>query len=675
MTTNILGTLGSSSGLDTQQLVSDLVAAQKAPLQGRIDTRTAEFTAQLSAYGLLKSGMSEFQNVLTPLTDPNLFAAKAINVPTTDVVTFNSLTAEAPAGNYQLEVSTIATAQSLAINSTETSADAALGKTETLTFSTGTWTYAAGNPSSFAVNGEVASFDVAITADDTLNTIAQKINDADSSITASVINISGTFQLLVNANSGVDNALQIDSDLVAASDFDFTSASFANVLETQQGQDSAFIFNGLPVTRNSNDISDVIAGLNFTLNKADVGNPISFSINEDKTTAETAVKAFVDAYNILQDTIKPLVGISEDADNNLVAGDLSRDGTAKNLAARIKETVSSSVFGLTSLDSYSTLASIGILTDKYGKLEIDDDDFNNAFANNFSKIAGLFGTQTTTSSANITLNTGSFAAQATAGKYTIDVTQAPAKGTIQSTDGLVATNNTDGLATFTIDVNGTSSNSLQLTGNHSSLSELATEMQNVINADSLLAATNIKVDVTIDANDALVITSREYGSSSKVSFDAVSAEFTTRVGIDLATVDTVGKDAQGTINGEAAFGSSNILLPGLDSPAYGLNFSVKENTALGAYTATFTRGLAGDMSLLTSTALAEGGQIEDKEELIADQQKSLKVDQENLDRKMTAYQERLSRQYAAMERIIASLNQTKGQLDGLVDRLPFTAKN
>ncbi len=672
MATNIISALGGGSGIDTTKLVTDLVAAQKAPQQARIDSRTAEFTSQLSAYGLLKSGLSEFQNVLTPLADPDLFAAKSINVPTTEVVTFNSLTAKAPSGNYQLEVTQIASAQTLAINSAQTSADAALGKTETLTFNTGTWTYAAGNPSSFAINGDVSSFDIAVTADDTLNSIAQKINDAEGTVTASVINISGTFQLLVNAKSGVNNALEITSDLVAASDFDFNAASFANVTETQQGQDSNFKFNGLAVTRSSNDITDVIDGLNFTLNKADLGNPISFSINEDKSTAETAIRAFVEAYNLLQDTIKPLVGVTEDEDKNLVAGDLSRDGTAKDIASRIKQAISSSVAGLTSSDSFSTLASIGILTDNKGQLEIREADFTKAFADNYSKVAGLFGTQTTTSNTNITLTTGSFAAQATAGKYTVDITVAPEKGTIQSTDNLVAADHTDGLSQFTLSVNGISSNSLTLTGNHSTLAELATEMQNVINSDSLLSASNTKVDVTIDVNNALVITSREFGSTSAIAFTATSTQFESRVGITTSTAGTVGKDVVGTINGEAAFGSSNVLLPSLSSAAYGLNFSVKENTTLGAYTATFTRGLAGDLALLTSTALADDGQIANKEELIGGQQKSIKVDQENLDRKMTVYQQRLSRQYIAMERIVASLNSTKSQLDGLIDRLPFT---
>jgi len=89
MATNILATLGSSSGLDTQQLVTDLTAAQKAPQQNRIDAKAEQYDAKLSAYGILKSGLSEFQNALAPLADPDIFNAKAINVPTTDVITFD----------------------------------------------------------------------------------------------------------------------------------------------------------------------------------------------------------------------------------------------------------------------------------------------------------------------------------------------------------------------------------------------------------------------------------------------------------------------------------------------------------------------------------------------------------------------------------------------------------
>jgi len=670
MATNILATLGSSSGLDTQQLVTDLTAAQKAPQQNRIDAKAEQYDAKLSAYGILKSGLSEFQNALAPLADPDIFNAKAINVPTTDVITFNSLTAAAPAGNYQLEVSQIATTQSLAINSTQNDADAALNKAGKLTFNTGQWAYdGAGDPDVFTANADKPSFDVDITADDSLTTIAQKINDADSDIQASVINIDGQFQLLVTAESGLNSALQITSDNGTLADFDFNKTSHANVVETQQGKDAQFKLNGLDITRSGNTIDDVIVGLDFTLNKEDVGNSVSFSISQDKSAAETAINGFIEAYNLLQGIMKPLVGITQDDSNNFVRGDLSTDGAAKSLASLITQTMSSTVQGLKVTDTFSSLGAIGVNTNTDGTLVLDDEQFDLVVQNDFDKIAGLFAVNTASSSNFIELNTGSFAAQAVAGEYAVHIDTAPAKGWI---DGALATDFALTGEDFTIKVNGVESNSISLLDDYASIEALADDLQAKINGDTLLKAGFASVSVTVEAG-ALKITSNDFGGSSNVSFVAASAGFSTKLGLDENTIGTDGIDVVGTINGEATLGSGHIMLPAIGSAAYGLNLSFKEDTPTGDYTVNFTRGLAGDLSLLLSTALSGNGQIAKSEESIAAGKKVLVVDQENLDRKMTAYQERLSNQFTAMERIVASLNQTKSQLDGLVDRLPFTA--
>ena len=680
MATNILGTIGSASGIDTGKLVTDLVAAQKAPQQGRIDTKTELYAAKLSAYGILKSSLAEFQNAIAPLADPAVFNAKAINVPTTDVVSFNALTAEAPAGNYQLEVSQIATTQSLAINSSQVDANAALNKTGKLTFNTGQWTYDVANaPDVFTANADKPSFDIDVTADDSLSTIAQKINDADADIQAAVINIDGQFQLLITAESGSSNALQITADPSATglADFEFNKASQAsspNVIETQQGKDAQFTLNGLDITRSSNTIDDVIVGLNFTLNKQDTGNSISFSIAQDKAAAETAINGFIDAYNLLQATIKPLVGVGQDENNNLVRGDLSRDGAAKNLASLITQTMSSTVQGLKVTDAYSSLGAIGVNTNTDGTLEIDSEQFNLVIQNDFDKLAGLFGVNTTTSSNFVELNTGSFAAQATAGEYAVNITAAPAKGSIIGSLTTPVYNMESGPNDFTISVNGVDSNSISLTDNYASLDALAADMQAKINGDTLLKAGFAGVSVTVESG-ALKITSNDFGSSSNISFATASEGFTTKLGLSDTTLGTNGVDVAGTINGEATLGSGGIMLPAIGSAAYGLNLSFKEGTPPVDYTVNFTRGLAGDLSLLVSAALASSGQIATSESSIADAKDVLTVDQENLDRKMSAYQERLSSQYTAMERIVASLNQTSSQLDGLIDRLPFTAQN
>ena len=87
---------------------------EKAPQENRLNTRQEKLEAQISAYGVMKSSLSEFQSVLAPLSNPDTFNARSVSFPDTDVITPNSLDAEAQVGTYQIEVLEVAQSQSLA---------------------------------------------------------------------------------------------------------------------------------------------------------------------------------------------------------------------------------------------------------------------------------------------------------------------------------------------------------------------------------------------------------------------------------------------------------------------------------------------------------------------------------------------------------------------------------
>jgi len=53
----------------------------------------------------------------------------------------------------------------------------------------------------------------------------------------------------------------------------------------------------------------------------------------------------------------------------------------------------------------------------------------------------------------------------------------------------------------------------------------------------------------------------------------------------------------------------------------------------------------------------------------------LDEDQESLDRRMEAFEERLLGQFIAMERILSGLDTSGSFLENLIDTLPFTAGN
>lgn len=136
---------------------------------------------------------------------------------------------------------------------------------------------------------------------------------------------------------------------------------------------------------------------------------------------------------------------------------------------------------------------------------------------------------------------------------------------------------------------------------------------------------------------------------------------------------TPGTDVAGTVDGEVAFGSGQVLLPKLGSAAEGLALKVKE----GATTANinFSRGFAGTMSSLINGFLDSSGLIASRESNIAQSLEDIEDDRTELDRRTEAYRARLESQFLAMELIVNSLNNTGSFLEDINDRLPFTSQN
>ena len=227
--------------------------------------------------------------------------------------------------------------------------------------------------------------------------------------------------------------------------------------------------------------------------------------------------------------------------------------------------------------------------------------------------------------------------------------------------------------TFAVTVDGTSSGALALSGAFATAEEFRAELQSLINNDSALKAANAFVDVVVEGGK-IQLQSRQYGSSSGVRFDSAGAEFASATGLSTASVASSGVDAAGIINGSAAFGSGEVLLPKIDTDPYGLNLTIAEGMS-GDFSFTFSRGFAGELSGLIDNFLSSTGVIKSRVDSINTQLDGIADDQANLDRKMDMKSNRLTLQYQAMERIIASFNTTSDSLTGLVDRLPFTYKS
>ena len=73
------------------------------------------------------------------------------------------------------------------------------------------------------------------------------------------------------------------------------------------------------------------------------------------------------------------------------------------------------------------------------------------------------------------------------------------------------------------------------------------------------------------------------------------------------------------------------------------------------------------------TLLQSTGWIDKREETLEREIATLEGEEERLDRRMSAYEERLMQQFIAMENILNGLNNSGTFLDNLFKSLPFTS--
>ena len=667
---SIISALGTGSGIDSNKLADQLTEVNKAAQAQRLTTKKTLLETQISDFGLLRSSLSKLETAAAALGSADTFNAKAVSVPETSLLSISKLNASAAAGDYNLKVEQVAQAQSLS-STTYSATTSPVGK-GTLTIRLGEWN---DGLTSFGV--DTTKTGATITIDDSNNSLTglrDAINKAKIGVTASIVNDGGSYKLLLTSKSGAKNEIEItateDVGSSGLANFNFNETT-RNLSQQQAGLDAQVRVNGLLVSRESNHVTDVVGGLEFDIFASSATETITINITEDKSIAETTIRDFVTAYNTFKTEVEKLVGFDTELKD---FGSLHRDPLAKNLMQSIRNVLTASVPGLA--DGFSSLSNLGIRTELNGSLKIVENEGNTGFRaaidNNFDYVRDLFVPKTSSTASLIEVT--KFSAKSTPGSYAVSITQQPSKGSLSAgTIPLtfpIDTTGKDYSFTFKLDGIETASISLPDGKSYASGAELAAEIQSLINLDTNIKAAKNSVAVNFDT-DKLVFTSDAYGTSSKVEFTAVGADMAD-LGISVGS-GTTGTNVGGTVGGVAAFGFGNVLLPALGSAAEGLSMTVQPGATTG--TITFSRGFAGSMTNLINDYLKTSGLIKDREGNINKDIAKVEKDEEALDRRSEAYRARLMSQFQAMESIVRSLNSTGDFLDGILDRLPFTAKS
>ena len=369
---------GIGSGLDISGLVSQLVQAERAPAENRLNASEVRAQSRLSAFGSLKSALSSFQGSLDKLQSADLYQARKATVSNTDLFTVSSDT-DASAGHYSIQAEQLASRHKIA--------SAAYASDDT---SVGTGSL------SISVNGSTLNLDIEA-GSDSLTAIRDAINNASANpgVTASIIRDEDGSHLVLSANdTGEDYAVSVSVTTDGADTGDLSALAFdpladpqtSPMIEKQAAADAILIIDGFTARSSNNVFDDVIDGVSITLKTSDPGEKYTLDVQRDEKSVKRAVQQFVEAYNSLRGTLDTLTAYNPETKQ---AGLLQGDSTTARLSAQLRQSLSVTISGANrDMDS---LAEIGITTNfETGKLSLDNDKLDSLISSNFAEFSTLF---------------------------------------------------------------------------------------------------------------------------------------------------------------------------------------------------------------------------------------------------------------------------------------------
>lgn len=635
-----ISALGIGSGVLNSDLVDQLVEAERAPTENRLDTRTQKAELLISAYGTLKSAITELRLPMRQLSAPDNLKAFSATSSNEDVsVTVDST--KASRGTYNVNVLSLAQSQSLA---SSTFADR-----DSTSVGTGSFTISSGDKSAtLTIDG----------SNNTLQGLADEINEAGIGVSAGVIDTGSGFRLVLSSEeTGEANAISVsvtdddgnNDDAAGLSQFVFNDTT-QNMQETIAAKDARVEINGIEITRSTNSFTDVIDGLSFEAKAEGVTSTIK--VEQDFGAVADRVGAFVEKFNALQTTIKGLSGFNAETGQG---GILSGDTTIRSIQAQLRNVLGRVVPGLENA-SIRTLADVGITTDyETGGLSFDRAKFEEQLKKNPDDVTALFAEQGRTSSADVEfLGSGS---GTTRGNYAINITQAATQGGVLGdsalADGVVIDDTNDEIE-FTVD--GSTNFTIQLSQQtYASAADLVAEIQSQIDSNSALNAAGQSVRVGLDSNGVLQFTSGAFGSSSNVSI--LSVENGAALGLSAKT-GTLGKDVAGTVNGQEATGDGRVLTVTGAGGAKGMQLQVAGYKDGDLGRVNFIEGIGEQAVNLVTDIVGADGILDAKTDSLSRDLERIQEERIRLEDRIASYRERLVSQFTAADSLISQLNST-----------------
>lgn len=389
---SITKTLGGGSGIDTTALVQSLVDAQFETRNATLTKREETLTAQISAASTHKSNITGFATALSNLSKSGTLATQ----PTSSNPAILSVTRLAGADlttlNAKVEVRQLAAPQTTA-STPRASASVPVGQ-GTLTLRFGTASVTEGAMTGFTPGSGAP---VAITIDasnSSLDGIAKAINAAKAGVTASVMTDSAGARLVLKGASGETRAFTLTATEASGQ----PGLAALNVGIGASGttigsaaSDAIVAIDGVALKRDGNSISDLVPGVKLDLVGAQVGTVVQIGKSAPSSALIQAAQDFVATYN------EVFGALNKDLDP--VDGALRQDLAAKALKRSLQQLTLTPI-AAGSGTAPTTLAQIGLQTNRDGTLTLNTATLTSALVNNPAQVEKMFAEASGTNATN-----------------------------------------------------------------------------------------------------------------------------------------------------------------------------------------------------------------------------------------------------------------------------------
>ena len=295
--------------------------------------------------------------------------------------------------NSSLTVTSLATAHTLTGPSLSSPSSTVGARQISISF--GTWSAdpTQGGGQSHTSNG-MSSITVNPTSTTTLTQLRDMINsaatdsnsDGEQDVTATILYDGSNYMLSLKSQFGTANEMKITDNHASSPVYAYDTTDGAQLTQRVAGSNASFTVDGISMTRPSNSIEDLYAGMTLDL-FATSSSAVTIKSEVDLASARSAITDFVTTYN---DVMKSLESYREsdrndDEKNGLLAG----DSLLRSIMTEMRRSSATPINGYEGGPYY--LSNLGVKTMRDGTLSFADPDMlDRQFKNNAESLRSFF---------------------------------------------------------------------------------------------------------------------------------------------------------------------------------------------------------------------------------------------------------------------------------------------